>query len=129
MDPLSSKRAMSSNFIIGVAAAVILIALSSCRTAEDGNPCTPSCAPGTCGGDGCGGTCACASGALCLANQTCCTPSCAPGTCGSDGCGGTCTCASGALCLANQTCCTPSCAPGTCGSDGCGGTCSCGSGT
>ena len=91
--------------------------------------CTPSCAPGTCGNDGCGGTCACGSGSVCTPNHTCCTPSCAPGTCGSDGCGGTCGCASGSVCLSNQTCCTPSCAPGTCGSNGCGGTCGCSAGT
>src|SRR4051812_36271527 len=55
--------------------------------------CAPSCAPGACGSDGCGGTCACASGSVCLSNQTCCAPACASGTCGGDGCGGTCACA------------------------------------
>ncbi len=108
--------------------------------------CVPSCAPGTCGVDGCGGTCACAAGAVCLTNLTCCvpntntcgpdgcggshgvcpcTPSCAAGTCGADGCGGTCACAPGAVCLATSTCCQPTCAANACGSDGCGGTCSC----
>lgn len=103
--------------------------------------CTPACAPTTCGSDGCGGVCVCASGSVCLAAFTCClpnnnpcgpdgcggshgtcscTPSCAPGSCGTDGCGGTCACASGAVCLANQTCCVPN--TNTCGPDGCGGT-------
>lgn len=36
--------------------------------------CTPSCAPGTCGGDGCGGTCACPVGMTCTAGQ--CTGGC-----------------------------------------------------
>jgi len=70
--------------------------------------CTPSCAPGTCGSNGCGGTCACGSGSVCTSNQTCCTPSCAPGSCGSDGCGGTCGCSAGTVCESGQ-CVTPIC--------------------
>jgi peptidoglycan/xylan/chitin deacetylase (PgdA/CDA1 family) len=73
--------------------------------------CTPSCTPGKCGGDGCGGTCACASGDVCLVNQTCCTPTCAPGTCGSDGCGGTCACPSGETCGSAGRCCVADWAP------------------
>ncbi|MFZ5445421.1 MAG: polysaccharide deacetylase family protein [Myxococcota bacterium] len=87
-------------------------------------PCVPSCPAGSCGADGCGGTCACSEGSVCLANHTCCAPTCAAGSCGSDGCGGTCGCASGQVCTSGR-CCAPSCAPGTCGSDGCGGACAC----
>ncbi|MFT4038594.1 MAG: right-handed parallel beta-helix repeat-containing protein [Thermomicrobiales bacterium] len=49
--------------------------------------CTPVCAPGTCGSDGCGGTCSCTAGSVC-ANETCqtCTVTCAssqtPAECG-----------------------------------------------
>ncbi len=104
--------------------------------------CTPTCAANTCGNNGCGGTCACTAGSVCLANLTCCqpnantcgpdgcggthgdcpvcTPTCAANTCGSNGCGGTCACASGSVCLANLTCCQPN--ANTCGPDGCGGT-------
>lgn len=80
--------------------------------------CTPSCAPGTCGGDGCGGTCACPSGAVCMPDQTCCQPNSDP--CGPDGCGGT-----------HGACpCDPSCDGKQCGDDGCGGTCgTCDAGT
>ena len=48
--------------------------------------CTPSCLPNTCGSDGCGGMCGCATGAVCQPNLTCCTPN--NNTCGPDGCGG-----------------------------------------
>ncbi|HEY8206685.1 MAG TPA: polysaccharide deacetylase family protein, partial [Myxococcaceae bacterium] len=34
-----------------------------------GGPCTPSCAPGSCGSNGCGGTCACAPGMTCQGGQ------------------------------------------------------------
>lgn len=104
--------------------------------------CVPSCGLDRCGTDGCGGTCTCGTGAVCLTNLTCCrpntntcgpdgcggnrapcttcTPSCAPGSCGSNGCGGTCACTTGAVCLASGACCTPN--TNVCGPDGCGGT-------
>lgn len=119
--------ALSGTNVIGISAA--------------GSGCTSACAPNTCGSDGCGGSCGCVSGAVCLTNLTCCvpndnpcgpdgcggshgvcgcTPSCAPGACGNNGCGGTCACTSDSVCLVNQTCCVPNSNP--CGSDGCGGT-------
>ncbi|MFT4039228.1 MAG: hypothetical protein QM692_13665 [Thermomicrobiales bacterium] len=43
--------------------------------------CTPVCAPGSCGSDGCGGMCACAAGAVCSGGTcTACTVSCPPGS-------------------------------------------------
>ncbi len=106
----------------------------------DCQACAPKCATDTCGSDGCGGKCACATGTVCLSNLTCChpntntcgpdgcggshgacacVPSCPTDTCGSDGCGGTCACATGAVCLTSLTCCHPN--TNTCGPDGCGG--------
>jgi peptidoglycan/xylan/chitin deacetylase (PgdA/CDA1 family) len=97
-----------------------------------GAACTPSCAPGACGGaDGCGGTCGCGPGLSCVNNTCACVPSCGANECGSDGCGGTCgTCGTNETCSAGQCACTPTCAPGACGvPDGCGGTCGpCGAG-
>jgi peptidoglycan/xylan/chitin deacetylase (PgdA/CDA1 family) len=79
--------------------------------AADCDPCTPSCAPGSCGDNGCGGTCACAGGEVCLADQTCCHPN--ANTCGPDGCGGS----------HGPCACVPICAGQQCGDDGCGGSC------
>jgi peptidoglycan/xylan/chitin deacetylase (PgdA/CDA1 family) len=86
--------------------------------AVDCGDCVPSCPPGACGSDGCGGTCACSAGDVCMADQTCCHPSSAP--CGPDGCGGS-----------HGACpCEPSCAGKLCGDDGCGGSCgTCAAGT
>lgn len=40
----------------------------------EGGMCTPSCDGTTCGGDGCGGTCACGAGLACADTGACCAP-------------------------------------------------------
>jgi hypothetical protein len=96
--------------------------------------CTPTC-NGTCGSDGCGGTCTCSAGQICGSDHICraaCVPTCkaGPDACGADGCGGSCgTCPAGKICGADGRCAKPACVPackagpGACGDDGCGGTC------
>lgn len=79
--------------------------------AVDCEECTPFCAPDTCGSDGCGGTCACPTGDVCLSDLTCCTPNSNP--CGPDGCGGS----------HGECACVPDCDDRQCGDDGCGGSC------
>jgi hypothetical protein len=92
--------------------------------------CQPVCDGRTCGGDGCGGICACPTGKVCNATGQCissCVPNCLGKGCGSDGCGGTCgSCAAGFSCNAAGQCqstCRRNCTGKSCGSDGCGGTC------
>lgn len=88
--------------------------------------CLPVCAPGSCGPDGCGGTCSCADGQTCSAGHCGpCAPQCPSGRCGSDGCGGTCpACPAGETCKSG-TCRQCSCPADSCGEDGCGNRCSC----
>ena len=98
--------------------------------------CAPTCPTGSCGPDGCGGTCACPSGSVCGLNAICkqpCTPSCAGKQCGSDGCGGSCgPCSSKQVCNTAGQCtnqCVPNCAGKDCGGNGCSGSCgTCGNG-
>jgi hypothetical protein len=67
-------------------------------TLEIGAPCLDTCEPGTCGDNGCGGTCACVDGDSCV-DGLCCVPDCGVKACGSDGCGGLCgTCETGFAC-------------------------------
>src|SRR5262249_968926 len=74
--------------------------------------CNPQCRDGgSCGPDGCGGSCGSCSGGLTCTGGTCvCTPQCSGKACGPDGCGGTCgTCASGTCNTGTGACegCTP----------------------
>ncbi len=65
--------------------------------------CLPSCAPDTCGDDGCGGACACTQEwQICAEGLCVCAvePSCDGKECGDDGCGGSCgSCAGGGICV------------------------------
>lgn len=82
-----------------------------CAMKPTATSCTPSCEPGQCGWDGCGGSCA-----TCPTNQICnpfgrcleaCAPTCANRDCGRDGCFGDCgMCTGGKTCRqASSTCC------------------------
>ena len=68
--------------------------------------CLPSCAPDTCGDDGCGGLCACTQEWQICAEGACVCgvePSCDGKECGDDGCGGACgACEAGGTCAASD---------------------------
>jgi hypothetical protein len=49
--------------------------------------CVPVCSAGSCGDDGCGGTCKCPSGETCVNNKCVCIPQCNGKICGADGVG------------------------------------------
>lgn len=95
--------------------------------------CVPECEAGSCGSDGCGGTCGCDEGSVCV-EELCCDPECDGIVCGdeaADGCGGTCGCDADGVCV-EGACCAPVCDGVACGpdtGDGCGGTCGCGEGS
>ena len=103
--------------------------LAGAYTLTIGPPCTPSCEPGACGDDGCGGSCGCGGGEVCF-DESCCSPACDGASCGAtsdDGCGGQCGCGDGSVC-SDGACCIPECDGTACGpgsTDGCGGECGC----
>lgn len=93
--------------------------------------CQPHCVEGTCGDDGCGGTCGpCTNGQVCQGEQCVNAESCDM-TCESENaqcgmvCGTSCgTCAAQHDCEQGQCICQPDCRNKTCGADnGCGGIC------
>ncbi len=97
-------------------------------TVAQGETCVPSCGAGSCGDDGCGGTCACAPGSTCdAASKTCksaCVPACSGKDCGDNGCGGSCgNCLKGTCTAGKCVSCEKACDGKDCGDDGCGGTC------
>lgn len=81
---------------------------------DEGLSCSPAwCDGGTCGDDGCGGTCGCQSGAVCSTSTQCVAPSACTDTCQSAGyecgtvCGASCgTCGAGQQCFWHK-CYTP----------------------
>jgi hypothetical protein len=95
--------------------------------AGDGAACVPSCGPGRCGDNGCGGVCPTCLGStktICTDAGQCCTPFCGTQDCGDDGCGGSCgTCPSLYTCVVHGTCQKD---PGSlCGTVTCGSAASC----
>lgn len=85
---------------------------SSVGSSLTGGSCVPThtCDQKYCGDDGCGTTCACASGYTCTANscQVSCLPMVCDGVyCGADNCGGTCGCEEPNICV-KETCTKPS---------------------
>lgn len=84
--------------------------------------CAPQCPAGTCGADGCGGTCACSNGQPCVGGICQCVPQCPANACGADGCGGQCSCSAGLRCI-RGSCTSCRCEAGQCGTNVCGDDC------
>ncbi len=94
-----------------------------CETRCDGTHCGP---------DGCGGSCVCAPGTQCNADEECVDQTICEDTCESVGwecdiiCGDICgECGADERCEAGLCACVPKCEGLYCGGDGCGGTCEC----
>ena len=94
--------------------------------------CSPVCAPGTCGYDGCEGQCPCSVGEECGPNFECIDEGFCTTTCEEAGwecnelCGNACgSCDEGKACQEGKCECQATCDALTCGDDGCGGSCSC----
>src|SRR5687768_13570331 len=72
-----SRRSVVKSLLgIGAVTATAVVAHSPVGAARRGFtgpkfPCTPNCDGLNCGSNGCGGTCACAAGRICLPNGTC----------------------------------------------------------
>jgi hypothetical protein len=91
----------------------------------DTGTCNPSCLPGTCGDDGCGGTCMCTGADICNTLSFLCTNGCqnsAGDTCTPGSADLTLCCVDDTMCKTSEAgvsnCCAASGVPGVCQSDG-----------